>query len=106
MAESGEIQGQGCARGEEYGRSEFMNPVRTVTSTVRISGTGQPRCPVKTGRPIPKSKVLEAVRFLDGVELQAPVLTGDAVCRDILGTGVDFIATRSLHIQKSKEDSQ
>jgi CxxC motif-containing protein len=38
----------------------------------------------------------EAVKALSDVTLTAPVETGDVVIADVLGTGVDFIATKTF----------
>lgn len=94
---NGEVRGHACVRGEEYGKNEVINPVRTVTSTVKITGADYPRCPVKTSGMIPKELTGEAVRLLDDVELRAPVSLGDPVLKDIFGTGVDFVVTRSMN---------
>lgn len=90
------VTGNGCPRGEEYGKIELTHPTRVVTSTVQCSGGAHPRCPVKTSAPIPKELILQAVRCLDGVKLTAPVHTGDVVVPNICGTGVHFIATHDL----------
>ena len=90
------VTGNGCPRGEEYGKMELTHPTRVVTSTVRCTGGAHPRCPVKTAAPIPKACLFQAVRCLDGVELTAPVRAGDIVVADVCGTGIPFIATRDL----------
>ena len=90
------VTGNGCQRGAEYGRIELTNPTRVVTSTVRVTGAAHPRCPVKTNRPIPKGLIFEAMRALDGVELTAPVHTGQVVVKDVCHAGADFVATREL----------
>ena len=43
------VTGQGCPRGEEYGRSEYTCPVRTLTTTVRLADGRV--LPVKTNNP-------------------------------------------------------
>jgi CxxC motif-containing protein len=93
---SGKVRGYVCTRGEEYGRTEISNPLRTVTSTVKIAGAAYPRCPVKTSGTISRELTTKAVGLLDGVELHAPVAAGDVALKDIFGTGVDFIVTRSM----------
>lgn len=90
------VTGNACPRGEEYGIKEVKNPIRVVSSTVKIKGALLRRCPVKTDRDIPKNLVIEAVRLLDGVELHAPVKPGDIVVPNILGTGVNFIVTKDM----------
>lgn len=90
------VSGNACARGEEYGRVELLNPTRTITSTVRIHGAMYRRCPVKTASPIPKGLIAEAMALLDDVDVQAPVRVGEVVVKDICGTGVDFVATKNM----------
>lgn len=90
------VTGNACNRGAEYGKKELQNPTRTVTSTVRITGAHIQRLPVKTSSDIPKALVEKAVQQLNGVTVAAPVHMGDVVLQNVLGTGVDFVATRSL----------
>ena len=90
------VTGSACHRGEEYGRSELLHPVRVLTGTVRLHGAALGRCPVKTASPIPKEKLLEAARALCGVDAEAPVYRGDVVLADVCGTGVDVVATRTI----------
>ena len=90
------VTGNECRRGESYGQNELQNPMRTVTSTVKISGALHRRCPVKTAAPIPKHLIHDAMRLLDNIELTAPVKLGQVVVEDICGTGVPFVASRSM----------
>jgi len=90
------VTGYDCERGVAYGRSELENPTRVITSTVKIKGAIHRRCPVKTASPIPKGLIADAMRLLDDVELIAPVKLGQVVVEDICGTGVAFVASRSM----------
>ena len=91
-----EVTGFTCKRGEDYGRHEIANPVRVLTSTVYISGAELPRIPVKTDAPVPKEKIFEAMKLLDGLEVKEPVKSGSVIVKDVCGTGVNFVSTRSL----------
>ena len=84
------VTGNQCPRGIEYGKTELTRPIRSVSSTVGITGAAHRRCPVKTDGPIPKSLVFAAVQALNGVTLSAPIL------ENICGTGRNFIATRDM----------
>lgn len=90
------VTGNGCARGVGYGQKELQNPTRTLTGTVRITGAALPRLPVKTDREIAKKDVLAAARLLAGVQVAAPVHMGDVVLPNVLGSGANIVATRSL----------
>jgi CxxC motif-containing protein len=91
-----EVKGNACLRGEEYGRIELTNPTRTITSTVQVSNGKHRRCPVKTDKPIPKNMIHDAMELLDEIVLNAPVYSGQEVVQDILGTGINFVATRDI----------
>ncbi len=90
------VTGNACPRGETYGKKEVQCPTRVLTSTVRVTGAAIPRLPVKTDRDIPKKDLFRAMRLLDAVTVAAPVSLGQVVLPDILGTGANFVATRSL----------
>ncbi len=90
------VSGNRCARGEDYGRTELSNPTRVLTSTVDVLGSHIARCPVKTNGAIPKSKMFEAMEKVRAVKLTAPVRSGQVVIADLLGTGVDLVATRDM----------
>lgn len=90
------VTGNACPRGVEYARTELTRPTRVVTTTVRCGGGAYPRCPVKTAAPVPKGKIFEVMAALDKVTLTAPVQVGQVVLKDVCGTGVDVVATRTL----------
>lgn len=91
-----EVKGATCERGIEYGIKEVTNPVRVLTSTVRIEGSKLVRCPVRTNGSIPKGQIFACMEEINRVTLQAPVHVGDVVIADIAGTGVELIATRTI----------
>lgn len=90
------VAGNKCARGIAYAEEEILSPRRTLTTTVRIDGAAVAMLPVKTAAPIPKDMVEAASVSLADVIVAAPVVAGDVIIRDILGSGIDLIATRSL----------
>lgn len=90
------VRGNSCKRGEKYARKEVVDPRRTLTSTVRADGAGRRRLPVRTTGSIPLNKLLDAARALDDVVVEAPMSCGDVVSRNLLGLGVDVVATDDL----------
>jgi NADPH-dependent 2,4-dienoyl-CoA reductase/sulfur reductase-like enzyme/CxxC motif-containing protein len=95
-AKNYEVTGHTCERGENYGKQETANPTRVITSTVCINGAEVPRMPVKTDAPIPKEKIFDAMKLLDGIEVKVPAKSGAVVVKDICGSGANFVSTRSL----------
>ena len=55
-----------------------------------------PLLPVVSKEALPKNKVLDCAAFLRGVTAVMPVRTGDVVVADILGLGVDIVASRDM----------
>jgi CxxC motif-containing protein/NADPH-dependent 2,4-dienoyl-CoA reductase/sulfur reductase-like enzyme len=96
VTEGGMVTGNQCKRGITYGQQEQTNPIRAVTSTVRITGAALSRCPVKIDRPIPKALLVKAVEQLDSVTVSAPVAIGQAVLENVLDTGANFVITRAM----------
>jgi CxxC motif-containing protein len=90
------VEGNSCKKGPEYAAAELTDPRRMVTSTVKVRGGVHPLLPVYTAAPIPKPLIFDLVKVLRQVELQAPVKVGDVVVQNVLGTGVDILASRDL----------
>lgn len=91
-----DIRGNSCPNGSRYAASELVNPVRTVTSTARVEGGELPVVPVKTKSDIPKGRVFDCMEAINRVSVKAPVRIGDVVIADLLGLGVDVVATRNV----------
>ncbi|MCL2699659.1 MAG: DUF1667 domain-containing protein [Defluviitaleaceae bacterium] len=94
--EGGNIGGYACPRGLKYATAELTDPRRSISGTVRINGAKHRVLPVKTSEPIPKALLLDAAKLLHATIVHPPIKTGDVIIPDILGTGIDFIATRSV----------
>ena len=88
------VTGNTCPRGEKYAIDECTNPVRTVTSILRISNRDGIMVSVKTATPIAKSRMLEAMEIIRSASVQAPVRIGDVLLTDVCGA--DIIATKNI----------
>ena len=95
---NGEIKvtGNFCPRGEKYAINELTNPLRTLTTTVAIKSNNYERLPVISSSPLPKDKVMEAIKALKNVEVKAPIKMGDVIVSNIIGLDVDIIASKSI----------
>lgn len=98
IAEDGRIfvKGNTCIRGEQYALSELTNPRRILTTTVRVVGGVEAMVSVKTKGDIPKEKIMEGVKALKDVEVNAPVEIGDVLLKNLVGTGVEVVATKTV----------
>ncbi|MCE5341190.1 MAG: DUF1667 domain-containing protein [Planctomycetaceae bacterium] len=90
------VDGNKCDRGQKYATDETTNPLRTVTSTVRIANAEIRRLPVKTVQAFPKGKMFELMSVLKQVEVKTPVKMGDVILQNALGTNIDVVASRTV----------
>jgi len=88
------VSGNKCSKGEFYAQSEVENPLRILTSTVLTKGLSLKMLPVRTDRPIPKSRVAEAAVNIKELRIDKPARAGDVIAENFLGLGVDLVATR------------
>lgn len=96
--ETKEVTGNTCKRGEVYGINEVTNPVRVVTSTVKVKNGELAVIPVKTKEAISKDLNFKVMEVLNSIEVNAPVKMGDVIVANILGTRVDVVATRNVKL--------
>ncbi len=99
LGDSGEfvgVTGHTCKRGAAYAESEMTNPVRTLTSTVKITGADGSMLPVKTSAPIPKDRLFEAMDRIKKISATAPIACGDVLEKDFLMPGVNLVACKSM----------
>ena len=95
------VTGNTCPRGEKYGIAEVKNPVRTLTSTVRIDGVSAIHpalalLPVKTDKPIPKAKLFEGMKVIKTLSVKPPLRSGSVVYEDFIEKGVNLISGRDI----------
>ena len=90
------VTGNTCPRGKQYAISELTNPVRTITSSVRVSNRDDLLVSVKTSGSIPKGKIFEVMDEINKLEVEAPTRIGQVVKANILGLGVDIIVTKNI----------
>lgn len=87
------LDGYKCKNGLAYAKAEVTAPERILTSSVAVKNGEFVLASVKTAKPIPKSLLTKAVREIAKIKINAPVKVGDIVLQNILGTGVDVVAT-------------
>ncbi len=90
------IEGFTCLRGKEFARNEYLHPMRTITSTVKVEGGEFSRVGVAGSCEIPKEKLGECLRQVYTVCVKAPVKAGEVLLSDVCGTGCDVLAAMDV----------
>jgi len=90
------VEGNRCPRGFEYAKNEVTNPQRMLTISVKVENGVMDLVSARTDRPIPKKMLEEAISYIKGLKVQAPIKRGDIIVKDLLNTGANLIATRTV----------
>ncbi len=88
------VKGNACPKGEQYGIDECTNPVRTVTSVIKVSNREDTMVSVKTDVPVKKDKIFDVMKAIREKQAQAPIKIGDVLIKDVFGA--DIIATKEI----------
>jgi len=91
----GKVTGNKCPKGIGYAVAEIEEPMRILTATVLAERLSVKLVPVRTDRPLPKARLRDAMELIRTVKVTKPVTIGDVIVPDLLGLGVDLVATRS-----------
>ena len=95
-----EVSGNTCPRGKQYAINELTDPKRMITTTVVIHDAIHHQLPVITSKPISKSLIFDVMKELKQVEVSAPIAINDVIVENILDSGVDIIASRSMQLKE------
>jgi len=90
------IKGNKCDKVKEFVLQELKEPMRVLTTTVRIEGAKYAMLPVRTDKPIPKRLFTQVIEQLASIDLQAPVHISDIIVQDVAGSGANIVATRTM----------
>ena len=96
--ENGElsVSGNTCKRGEDYAKNEYRNPVRMLTTTVQLENADSRLLPVISSGMIPKEMIQKCLECLYSISVTAPVKSGEIVYKNILDTGIDILAAKTV----------
>lgn len=91
-----EVNGNTCPRGKQYAIDELTNPIRTLTTTIRIKNAIYECLPVISSKPIPKDRIFDVLKVLKDVEVTSPIRINEVIVKNILDLDIDIIASRSM----------
>ena len=94
------VTGNTCPRCPKYAHDDVVAPKRMLTSTVQVKGGLLPLLPVVSKTTLPKERILDCAAALRQIAVKAPVTEGQIIVENILGLGVDIIASRSMEAHR------
>ena len=95
------ISGSQCKKGIKFAEGEIKDPRRILTTTIKLKAQGRKeapfnRLPVRSVAPAPKDKILEIIKEVRKIKVSPPIKMGDIIAKNIIGSGVDIIASMSV----------
>jgi CxxC motif-containing protein len=91
-----EVLGNQCDKGIPFAVEETLHPKRNLATSVPVSGTVAKMVSVRLSGCVPREMIFPILAEISRLRPEAPVLRGQILIADVLGTGVDVIATRTV----------
>jgi len=90
-----DVRGNQCEKGVPFAVEEVLRPKRNLATSVPVRGTADRMVSVRLSGPVPREMIFPILAEIAGLRPEAPVCRGQVLIADVLGTGVDVIATRT-----------
>jgi len=91
-----DVRGHQCPKGVDFAVREILHPVRNLSASVPIKGTASRMVSVRLSMPVPKEIIFPILAEISALRPEAPVRRGQILIANILDSGADVIATRTV----------
>ncbi len=91
------VTGNECDKGPAFAESEIRNPLRNLATAVPLRGTESRMVSVRLSGPVPRDRIFPVLEEIARLRPAGPIRRGQVLLADVLGTGVDVIATRTVN---------
>ncbi len=90
------VEGHRCDQGLVFAEEEVVHPLRNIAASVPVRGTAETMVSVRLSDRIPREMIFPVLAEIAALRPEAPVARGQVLLADVLGTGADVIATRTV----------
>ncbi len=91
-----DVRGHQCEKGIDFATEEVLYPKRNLATSVPVKGSVTRLVSVRLSDRVPREMIFPILREIAKLRPQPPVRRGQVLIADVLGTGVDVIATRTV----------
>ncbi len=91
-----QVIGNQCDRGIPFAEEEVLRPKRNLATSVPVRGTASRMVSVRLSGMVPREMIFPILAEIAKLRPDAPVRRGQVLIADVLGTGVDVVATRTV----------
>lgn len=92
------VDGASCPKGERYAVQEMTNPMRTIASSILVTGGELPLASVRITKPVPGNRIFDVMAEIRKIVVKAPVEAGSIVIHSVLGYDSDVIVTKTVEV--------
>lgn len=90
------VSGNQCDKGVPFAVEEVLRPKRNLATSVPVRGTAARMVSVRLSAPVPREMIFPVLAEIRKLRPEAPVRRGQVLIANVLATGVDVIATRTV----------
>ncbi len=91
-----DISGNECERGIDFATEEILHPRRNLATSVPLAGTPARMVSVRLSARVPREMLFPILDAISNLRPAPPVRRGQVLLSNVLGAGVDVIATRTV----------
>ncbi len=91
-----EVRGNQCDKGVPFALEEILHPRRNLATSVPVRGIASRMVSVRLSGPVPREMIFPILAEIARLRPEAPISRGQVLIADVLGMGVDVIATRTV----------
>lgn len=91
-----EVRGNQCEKGIGFAEEEILHPMRNLATSVPLRGTTAQMISVRLNGPVPRDMIFPILTEIAKLRPEPPIRRGRVLIPNILGTGADVIATRTV----------
>ncbi|MCI0513129.1 DUF1667 domain-containing protein [candidate division KSB1 bacterium] len=91
-----EVTDNKCEKGITFAREEILDPRRNLATSVPIPGKNFKMLSVRLSERVPRALIFPILQAIARLRPTPPITCGAVVLPNVLGTGVDVIATRTV----------
>jgi CxxC motif-containing protein len=91
-----DVQGHQCEKGIGFATEEVLYPRRNLATSVPVKGSATRLVSVRLSDRVPREMIFPILKEIAKLRPEPPVKRGQVLIADVLGAGVDVIATRTV----------
>jgi CxxC motif-containing protein len=91
-----DVRGNQCEKGIGFATEEVLYPKRNVATSVPVRGSKTRMVSVRLSDRVAREMIFPILREIAKLRPEPPVRRGQVLIADVLETGVDVIATRTV----------